>query len=129
MSPHLVRYTNYYQFGDTFLPSLSEDGSAEQWFYFRIIHQMRVKWENERQEKKSRESSQNRSSGQSSSRSREKPKVEIRPERAAEEGREMTHAEKVKAAQEKFGVEPHKPAETLSTKPKGFKSTRLKRRR
>lgn len=128
MSAHLVRYTNYYQFGDAFLPSLTEEGSAEQWFYFRIIHQMRVRWENEKQERESKAGG----SGQSSSRPREsqrKPKREVRPEAAAEEGREMTHAEKVKAAQDRFGIEPHKPPETLDKKPKGFKSTRLKRRR
>jgi hypothetical protein len=131
MLPILVRYTNYYQFGDTFMPSLEEDGSAEQWFYFRIIHRMRVQWENEKQEResKNREENARQNQGQASRPREEKPKREVRPERAAEEGREMTHAEKVAAAQERFGIEPHKPPELLKRKPKNFKSTRVKRKK
>lgn len=130
MLSHLVRYTNYYQFGKTFEPSLTEEGSAEKWFYFRIIHRMRVRWESEQQDKRQRDTERNSSRGQSqSSRGRERPKREVRPEAAAEEGRPMTHAEKVKEAQDRFGIQPHEKPETLNQKPKGFKSTRLKKRR
>jgi hypothetical protein len=134
MHAYLRRYTDYYQ-GLAEPPNRREPGSARKWFYFRIIHAKRIQWENEQHKKREEESKRSSGEGQQvqsskPSRRRDASKRRVDPERAEEEGREMTQAEKVVAAQKKFGIDPHKPEETLGSKtPKGFKRTRLKRRR
>lgn len=131
MVGYLRRYIDFYQ-GLKGPPRTDTEGSMRRWFYFRLIHQMRVGWENAQREKEKEGKGEGKSPAAEQSRPsrrRESNQPKVDPGRAEEENREMTQAEKIAEAQERLGVQPHVPAETLRRKPKGFKSTRVKGRR
>lgn len=140
-SIHLKRYMEYYQFeSDKFLPDKAKAGSAREWHFFRIVHKVRVQWENELRARKERESKEE--SGQ------DKPRRHaISKSRATETGSRMAQAkreespgvrrareerQRIQEAQKRLGVPEYNKYDNKTpqgaTRPKGFKGTRLKRR-